>query len=213
MLGTTARDMLGRRLEDEDLAQFPLLNRVDAINNSTLRLANILDNDLLEELRTTDDLIPASGVIALSGLSPALLRNGVLNVYDNANTTWLHLVDPMDLKKSANGYLAPGVNYRIAYVFGANLNVDPQTADITVWYLGVPTDLTTTTIADGSTTLQLNTALHPIIVDMAEAELWRQDGKSEKADSILATAYKEIAVLNERALAEKKELIGRKSQK
>ena len=44
MLAKTANDMLGRRLEDEDLAQFPVENRVDALNNATLRLANLLGN-------------------------------------------------------------------------------------------------------------------------------------------------------------------------
>ena len=224
MLGYTANNMLGRRMEDEDLAKFPVENRLDAINNATLRLANLLDNDHLDELMSKDDLIPATdglspatGSIALSGLSPSLIRNGVRKIYDNTTGAlgFLHLVDYMDLDKIANGYLTPGANYKIAWIFGSTLYVRPLTVTVTVWYLGEPTALVVADLASspGTKVLNLNPVLHPIIVDMAEAELWKQDGKSEKATSILTMADKEIQVLNERAVAERKELIGRKSLK
>ena len=218
MVGNTMSDMLGRRLEDEDLAKFPLVNRIDAINNAMLRLINLLDNDHLEELRTTDDLDPAAGVhtlIGAGGLVPALVRNGIQKVYDNNAGTFMHLVDPMDLEKTANGYLTPSANYIIAYVYGTNLYVDPTTNDVTVWYLGIPNLFSSAGASTGyiamATACPLNLGLHPIVVDMAEAELWKQDGKSEKAESILVSADKEIETLNQRAVAERKEAMGRKT--
>ena len=189
MTGTVILAMLGRRLEDEANTKFPIENKVDAMNNGMIRLINLLDNDHLSVL--------ANGVI----------RNGVEKVYDTVGTKFLHLVDIKDLDKQANTYLAPSATHGYAYVYGASLYLKPTSlADVDVWYVGKPTLWSS---GDYSAECPLNLALHGLVADMAESELWKQDGKAEKADAILKVATTEIQTLNARAETERKEELGR----
>jgi len=206
----TMSAMLGRRLEDEDSSKFPMLNRIDAVNNAMLRLVNLLDNDQLEELRTMQTVAPTVGVYALGSLTTDLVRNGVQKVYSVTDSKWLHLVDPMDLEKTGNLYLTPSADYGITYIYGTNLTVLPAASgtSITIWYLKQPTPYTTVSTSRDDE-CPLNPALHPLVVDLAEAELWKQDGKGEKAIEVLKIANKEIQTLNERAVAERKETVGK----
>lgn len=219
MTFTQISAMLGRRLEDEDSSKFPKQNRIDAVNNAMHRLANVLDNDMLEELRTTDTLTPAeigtSDIYsaALSGLSPVVQRNGIQKVYDTQHSQWVHLVDPIDLEKTGNLYLTPSANYAIAYVYGANIylmNGSTGITAITVWYVGKPT--TYVIDSNESSECPFNAGLHPLVVDLAEAELWKQDGKNAKAQAVLEVAEQEIQTLNQRAASERKEVVGRTQQ-
>lgn len=218
MTGTVILAMLGRRLEDEDNAKFPVANKVDAMNNGMIRLINLLDNDHLEELRLIENVPTGeitSGVALLSVLANGVIRNGIEKVYDTDGTKFLHLVDIKDLDKQANTYLAPSTTHGYAYVYGASLYLKPTSiTDVDVWYVGKP-DLwiPTGTPGDGEIALSaecpLNLALHGLVADMAEAELWKQDGKSEKSGAILTVATTEIQTLNTRAEAERKEELGR----
>ena len=205
---TTMDAQLGRRLADEKSSKFNELSRIDAVNNAMLRISNLLDNDMLEELRTTQTVVPTTGSYALSGLTTAIVRNGLEKVYDVTNVKWLHLVDPRDLEKENNMYLAPGTNYGIAYVYGANLIIDPHSASVTVYYLGQPTPYIQGDNEDDE--CPLNGGLHPLVLDLAEAELWKMDGKGEKALAIMNIVNAELSTLNARAEAERKEVLGRK---
>ena len=99
---TTMDGQLGRRLADEKSSKFNELARIDAVNNAMLRISNLLDNDMLEELRTTQTVAPTTGSYALVGLTTAIVRNGVELVYDVTNSKWLHLVDSRDIGKENN---------------------------------------------------------------------------------------------------------------
>ena len=198
---------LGRRLADEKSSKFNQLSRIDAVNNSMLRIANLLDNDMLEELRTTETVAPTTGEYALSGLATAIVRNGLEKVYDVTNGKWLHLVDTKDLEKENNLYLAPGTNYGIAYIYGATLFIDPHSASVKVYHLGQPTPYVQS--SNEGDECPLNAGLHPLVLDLAEAELWKMDGKGEKALAIMNIVNTEISTLNARAEAERKEVLGR----
>jgi len=206
---TTMDGQLGRRLADEKSSQFNELSRIDAVNNAMLRIANLLDNDMLEELRTTQTVAPTTGSYTLASLTTDIVRNGVEKVYDATNTKWLHLVDSKDLEKENNIYLASGTDYGFAYVYGANLIVKPHVASITIYYLGQPTPYTSTPDILGNE-CPLNAGLHPLVLDLAEAELWKMDGKGEKASAIMNAVSTEVQTLNARAEAERKETLGRK---
>ena len=210
MTGTVILAMLGRRLEDEANTKFPIENKVDAMNNGMIRLINLLDNDHLEELRVIENVPTGeitAGVALLSVLANGVIRNGVEKVYDTVGTKFLHLVDIKDLDKQANTYLAPSATHGYAYVYGASLYLKPTSlADVDVWYVGKPTLWSS---GDYSAECPLNLALHGLVADMAESELWKQDGKAEKADAILKVATTEIQTLNARAETERKEELGR----
>ena len=210
MTGTVILAMLGRRLEDEANKKFPIANKVDAMNNGIIRLVNLLDNDHLEELRDIENVPTgeiASGVALLSVLANGVIRNGVEKVYDTAGTKFLHLVDIKDLDKQANTYLAPSATHGYAYVYGDSLYLKPTSlADVDVWYVGKPTLWTE---GDYSAECPLNLALHGLVADLAESELWKQDGKAEKSTAIFNSASAEIQVLNQRAESERKEELGR----
>ena len=205
---TTMDGQLGRRLADEKSSKFNALSRIDAVNNAMYRIANLLDNDMLEELRTTQTVAPTTGEYTLSSLTTAIVRNGLEKVYDVTNTKWLHLVDTKDLEKENNIYLAPSANYGIAYVFGGTLNIDPHSASVKVYYLGQPTEYVES--SNEGDECPLNAGLHPLVLDLAEAELWKMDGKGEKALAIMNLVNAELATLNARAEAERKETLGRK---
>lgn len=206
---TTMDAQLGRRLADEKSSKYNTASRIDAVNNSMLRLANLLDNDMLEELRTSEIVAPASGLTyALSSLTVDVMRNGIEKVYDETNTRWIHLVDPMDLEKENNAYLAPSATYPIAYVYGGTLYTKPSVASISIYHLGQPTPY----VEGGNVgdECPLNAGLHPLVLDLAEAELWKMDGKGEKATAVIGIVNTEIQTLNARAEAERKETLGRK---
>lgn len=210
MTGTIILAMLGRRLEDENNAKFPVENKIDAMNNGMIRLINMLDNDHLEELRTIENVPTGEivdGVALLSVLADGVIRNGVEKVYDTVGTKFLHLVDIKDLDKQANTYLTPSATHGYAYVYGDSLYLKPTTlTDVDVWYIGKPS----LWAASGYTAeCPLNLALHGLVADLAEAELWKQDGKSGKADGVMKVATTEIQTLNARAEAERKEELGR----
>lgn len=214
MTFTIMDGQLGRRLADEKSAKFNKLSRIDVVNNAMLRITNLLDNDMLEELRTTQTVSPTSGEYTIASFTVKIVRNGLEKVYDATHTKWLHLVDPRDLEKENNMYLTPGDDYGIAYVYGDTLFVVPDTASIKVYYLGQPMNyvqgVTGGEDGDVDNEAPLNAGLHPLVLDLAEAELWKMDGKGEKALAIIKMVNIEISTLNARAEVERKETLGRK---
>ena len=58
----------------------------------------------------------------------------------------------------------------------------------------------------------LNPALHELVLDFAESQLWRMDAKSDRATSAYNSALNMVKALNERYQIEKPQGIGTKGR-
>jgi len=90
----------------------------------------------------------------------------------------------------------------VYWVFGNNVTIRPnaQVGGFTnafLYYLKSPASIS------GSQEPVLNVALHDIMVDLAEAELWRMDNKTDRSQLAKTSAMEQIKMLNERYTIEK----------
>ena len=116
-----------------------------------------------------------------------------------------------DAKRLENSYLAGTVSNPTAYVFNETIYVDNDDNSIDVWYLKSPTNLASGDPA-GDVECELNPALQELVLDFAEAQLWRMDAKPERAAAAYSNALNVVKVLNERYQVEKPEGIGTKGR-
>jgi|TARA_R100000049_G_C1947346_1_gene93054 hypothetical protein len=109
------------------------------------------------------------------------------------------MIEPGDQKRLENTYLATSTTNPVAYVFGEKVFVDGSSAEgaLDVWYLRQPV-----AIAANSTECELNIALHEIVIDLAESQLWKMDAKMDRAAAASASATAQITALNARYPAE-----------
>ena len=80
---------------------------------------------------------------------------------------------------------------------------------VDIWYLTEPTDYVVGAL---SAQCELNPALHELVLDFSEAQLWRMDAKPDRAQSAYNNALNLVKVLNDRYQAEKPEGIGTKGR-
>ena len=127
------------------------------------------------------------------------------------------MIETKDLKRLENTYLSGTTSNPVAYVFNETIYVKPTTvSQVDIWYLATPTDFVQTDSGSGSGGMEgqceLNPALHEIVLDFAEAQLWRMDAKADRAQAASNNAYTIIKTLNERYQVEKPEGIGTKGR-
>ena len=126
-----------------------------------------------------------------SGVNP--IRNGIVGVYDETNNLWCTMVETKDLKRLENSYLSGTTSNPVAYVFQETIYVKPTSvALIDIWYLTEPTDYVAGAI---TAECELNPALHELVLDFAEAQLWRMDAKSDLSQSSYNNALNLVKVL------------------
>ena len=75
--------------------------------------------------------------------------------------------------------------------------------EVDVWYIKSPNDLEA-----NETECELNIALHELVVDFAESQLWKMAGRLDQAQSAQANALAQAEALNARYEAEKPQGIG-----
>jgi hypothetical protein len=224
MTGQEMLDLLGLRLEDPDEVNFTEATKLDVLNVAQTTVANFLPNEYLAELQYKDSLTLSAfaGTVDISGGSGnnqtdyAPIRNAILEVevkWGSDSLVFAAMITPNDAKKLENSYLTPTDSSPVAYVLGTNLYIQPVTITspaglaltvngMNVWYLKPPTAITNATTSD------LNLALHEIIVDLAEAQLWRMDNKTDRATAATNNASTIIGALANRFGIEAPEGIG-----
>jgi len=226
MDGTEMIDMLGLRLEDPSEASFTSATKIKAINIAQRTVVNLIDNAYLTELQNIDSYTLhatngftanalTSGSSAFSSLGVDPIRGGVIAVkgynktgaegsYVVSDLGFANMIEPQDVKRLENSYLAGSTSNVVAYVFKESLYVEPTTVEaVDIWFLKNPTD-----IANDDTECELNIALHEVILDFAESQLWKMDNKPDRAGVAYTNAINQIKALNERYQVEKPKGIG-----
>jgi len=158
----------------------------------------------------TDAVITAAlgGVLPFGSLSNVPIRNGIVAVRDVTNNKYANMIEPTDVKRLENSYLAGSTSNPIAYVFSERIYLEPSSvATVDVWYIKKPID-----IGANATECELNIALHEIVIDLAESQLWKMDAKVDRAAAAYGNATAQIEALNARYIAEAPKGIGTKGR-
>tara|TARA_R100001463_G_scaffold38729_3_gene83106 strand:- start:1121 stop:1987 length:867 start_codon:yes stop_codon:yes gene_type:complete len=158
----------------------------------------------------TDAVITAvlGGVLPFSSLTNVPIRNGIVAVRDVTNNKYANMIEPTDVKRLENTYLAGSASNPVAYIFSERIYLEPSTvATIDIWYIKKPID-----IGANATECELNIALHETIIDLAESQLWKMDAKVDRAAAAYGNATAQIEALNARYLSEAPKGIGTKGR-
>lgn len=213
MTGQEMADTLGLRVEDPAESSFSLSAKVDAINVAQNTVVNLINNAYLTELETVasnKSLTSGSTTFTTASISP--IRNGVAVVKVNGGN-YCTMMEARDVKRTQNSYLSGSTANPIAYIFDETIHVLPSsTSAIDIWYLSAPPDLSISgSSVSGSSAL--NEALHEVIVDFAESQLWRMDAQADRAAAAYQSATNQINALNARYEGEAPEGIGTKGRR
>tara|TARA_Y100001963_G_scaffold79462_1_gene110306 strand:+ start:2281 stop:2916 length:636 start_codon:yes stop_codon:yes gene_type:complete len=211
MTGNEMLANLGLRLEDPAGSVFTNDAKLDALNLGQKSVVNMVDNNYLAELQNVaENKTVASGVCTYATAFSADLpiRNGIVGIKNTGvDGTWCTMLEVGDAKRLENSYLAGSATNPTAYVFNEKIYVDNGNTAIDVWYLQSPADL-----AADAVECVLNPSLQELVLDFAEAQLWRMDAKPDRAAAAYSNALNVIKVLNERYQVEKPEGIGTKGR-
>ena len=209
MTGQEMLDNLGLRLEDPAQSVFTQDAKLDALNLSQKTVCSMIDNGYLTELENSiAGTTGADGKITFASVSIDPIRGDIVGVYSTTNSKWCTMIETKDLKRLENSYLSGSAANPIAYVFNETIYIQPVAATIIdIWYLQEPTDL-----AASGVECMLNPALQEMVLDFAEAQLWRMDAKGDRAQLAYSNALATIKVLNDRYQVEKPEGIGTKGR-
>ena len=207
MTGNEMLSTLGLRLEDPSESNFTQSAKLDSLNIAQRSVVNLINNAYLTDLQVIDSTRAMSGGnLAFSALAHAPIRNGIVAVKATGGK-FATLIEPTDLKRLENTYLAGSTTNPVAYIFNEKIYVEglSGTANIDVWYMKAPT-----AIAANGTECELNISLHEVVLDLAESQLWKMDAKLDRASAAYSNATAQIEALNARYLAEAPKGIGTK---
>ena len=209
MTGDQLNTQLGFRLEDTAESIFTKQQKVDAINNAMNQVVVLVDNTYLSELETSVSGSVSNGQALFSDLFSAYgnpTRAMIIAVRDfsgGVNKKWFSILDVKDIKERDNAYLAGTSDNPICQIFAESFQIQPDTVNqIKVWFYKTPTSYTYNSASSMATECQLNRALEGIVLDLAEAELWRSDGRTDRANIAVQNAMQTIQVLNGRVDAD-----------
>ena len=213
MTRTQMHTKLGLRLEDTGENNFNTATKDSALNSAQRMVANFLHEAYLTELEFKDSvsISGTGGLITLDGAgganktSKVPIRNSIRAV--QLGTKYAIRIPFSDAKKLENEYLGADSVNPVYWVFGNNVNIRPnaQVGGFTnafLYYLRTPSD-----IANGVEPI-LNSALHDIMIDLAEAEIYRMDNKLDRSQLARASAMEQIKMLNDRYAIEQPTGVG-----
>tara|TARA_R100001443_G_scaffold16322_6_gene26311 strand:+ start:1475 stop:2149 length:675 start_codon:yes stop_codon:yes gene_type:complete len=224
MTGTELSSNLGLRLEDPAESIFTASAKVDAINLAQKTVVNMLHNGYLTELEATQAgttsgssaehaVFKSSYVSFASAGNIDPIRGGVVGVRDANNNRWCTMIEAGDVKRLENSYLSGTTSNPVAFVVSQEVHVLPSSiTSIYVYYIKSPTDFTSTDSDSMATECELNPALQEIVLDFAEAQLWRMDAKPDRAQLSYNNALAMIKTLNDRYAIDGPEGIGTKGR-
>jgi len=215
MTGNEMLSTLGLRVSDPSESSFTQSAKLDALNIAQKSVVNLIHNAYLGELETIVNNKTAGAGASWSTCSYSTafgsdlpIRNGITAIFDESNDKWCTMIEPGDVKRLENTYLAGSASNPVAFSFNETIYVQPPSCVlIDVWYLKAPND-----IAANGTECELNISLHEAVVDLAESQLWKMDGKADQASSAYTNAKTQIDTLNARYAAEAPSGIGTKGR-
>ena len=198
------------RLEDDTSnTDFDVNQKLNALNTGQRALCNFLDNHYLTELESISTSLPTqatdwsmtnASVCEVVG-KPDSIRNGIVRVLDKSNNRFCDIMPGSKPELLSNNYVV-GDNSgsgtiigSYALVFANKVYVAPSTISLVdIWYLKHPNEL----IDHASDEPELDAGLHDILLDLAEAELWKSDNQQGRATAAENKAMAQIEVLNTR---------------
>ena len=197
MTGTELSANLGLRLEDAGENIFTSQMKINAINAGQKQIVNLVENKYLAELQVIKgNQAVSGGSVSFSTASITPIRDGIVGIYDETNDKWCTMIEPGEVKSLENSYLSGDTTNPTAHIFDETIYVNPTTIDtIDIWYLNSPTDYTTSNL---TTSCELNAALQEILLDLAESQLWRIDGRGDRAQLAYQSAVSVLQMLNGR---------------
>lgn len=206
---------LAVRLEDEANQEFSNTTKLKMLDRAQLQLCNMLHNAYLSEFEAIKSSADASGgsVTFATIDSGGILRGaeGILKVKvapGGSNAVWALEIDLKNIKITENTYQAYDDERIMYYVWDEQVYIlcttsVGTTADI--YYLEKPAEITT------NFDPLLNTSLHNLLLDLAEAKCWAINGQFDRRKEIMDYVLTQIETLNARHA--KPEGIGTKSYK
>ena len=200
MTGTEMMNSLGYRMEDTGEANFGQQQKLQALNDAQRQAISMLTNDALSHTQVRDDLDSGTEDASFGGHTyfalPAdsdgaeKLMNRVVKAYDNTNERFIEMVSPAGFEttnKYNYGTLGTLLNNRL-YVSTSDTEVD------SVFMVHIPTPAD---IADNGTEItHFSDSVQQVIVELAEALLWRQDNRQDRASAASANAAAMIQTIN-----------------
>ena len=170
-------DLLGYRLEDTDLSDFPAAVRIEALNMAQMSLVRLLHNAYLDELQVkefakecTVDSGDDEASYAISGLANDVVRSAITHVRYTGSNKFCNLMEAKDIKRTENTLSAGTNNAPRAYLFKNRIYVqcDDETPEVDIWYHKKPSDLiyTFTSVADND-----DTGTYGEKIDLTQSEL------------------------------------------
>ena len=215
MTGNELNTQLGFRMEDTAESIFTKQQKFDAINNAIKQVVALVDNHYLPELErrvngsisTSTDGSRYVGYSTLwSAETHIPMRHNIVAIKDTSggsHNKFFTIINAEDAKITDNAYLSGTTANPVAWFFDERIYIQPDTiSDIQVWYIRVPAEYVYSSPSSTDDECELNAVLEPVVLDLAEAELWRSDGNLNRASGALQNAMTVIQVLNGRLNAD-----------
>lgn len=203
---------LGIRMEDEDENTFEKPDKLKALNDTSMELVGLVDNAYLTELEELSSkqactlsggrIYQAFTTISGGNDNNVLGKLGItgVTVYDNGASSGVIAEEYKTLKETqdeANSLKAGSATRPKYFVHGEKVYIYTTTKTaatyVEVWYLRKPVTVST------SVDPLIGDHLFNIWLDLAEAQLWKQDHKSDRAKAAYDLALLKIKTLNEKA--------------
>ena len=198
MTGTEMMDSLGYRMEDIIEANFIQEQKLKALNDAQRQVVAMCKNDALPHLQVSEDLDTVQTDSDLGSLKyfalpepagePLLTR--VVKAFDNTNDRWIEMVSPNGFGENTSynyGTLGTLMRNRLYVSTG-----DTAITSCILIYISTPAD-----IADNSNQISyLSDSAQQAIIEIAEALLWRQDNRLDRARIAAENATAMISAIN-----------------
>ena len=198
MTGTEMMDSLGYRMEDIIEANFIQAQKLKALNDAQRQVVAMCKNDALPHLQVSEDLDTVQTDSDLGSLKyfalpepagePLLTR--VVKAFDNTNDRWIEMVSPNGFGENTSynyGTLGTLMRNRLYVSTG-----DTAITSCILIYISTPAD-----IADNSNQISyLSDSAQQAIIEIAEALLWRQDNRLDRARIAAENATAMISAIN-----------------
>ena len=200
MTGNEMITSLGYRLEDTGHVNFASAQKLVALNDAQRQAVSMLTNDALVHLQQQEDLdtvdadndddnFGQNDFFTLPGASDPLM-NRIVKAYDNTNNRFIEMVSPAGFKEGGN-YSYGTLGTIMANRLYVSTKDDPVTS-CQIIYIGSPAN-----IADNSNEIEyFSDSVQQVIVELAEALLWRQDNRQNRATAAANNAAAMIQTIN-----------------
>ena len=207
---------LGKRLEDEGGSTFSNTDKRVAIIIAQRMCATILDEEYLLGLEVKKSNISVRLDPDYLGCQSFSLRENSIVPFANkitlieapsrtgspVNRGYCRIVEADYIDQSANHYLSGDeVGELVANIHGDTVRIFSETGlafsqGVHVSYIEDP--YTLTNFNDQTNEIPLNHTLHPIVLDLAEGELWAKDRNYTRSMDAYKKGYAILTTLNQR---------------